>query len=257
MSLEEKLKLLQSRKLESEEPKGHILVVDDEKDVAVAIQNLCPEYKVSSVYSANDAIEELRKRTYDAMVLDMLMKPMSGKEVIPIVQQLHPEMPVIVHTGYPGVFNETEIMEALKGFSFYSYVVKGNNQKLKEDIEKACDFQKKYKIEIHNILVETFQKDSVCPYTIIFDAINYNALANEELPKTKEKITKMLNQGVMAFCRISPLINHMIKDGDKRLCKFLDTRDKEDEIGLYNVIRFGICSYPCNYYVTLNPFKKN
>jgi CheY-like chemotaxis protein len=241
------------KKVDTKNHKGEVLVIDDEKGVAETLQDILRNYRVTPVYSASDAINVLKERTYDVIILDMLMEPMSGDKLIPILQERHPHIPVIVHTGYPGLFEEKKIMENIRGFHYFTYLVKGGNpQVLIEKVDKAFEYHNSYKENIKSELNEIFNNDNVCKYTIIFDPIEDKALSGEDLPKSKDEIEKILNSNkeVKSFCRISPLINQIIKEKDKTLCPFLYIVGE-----LYNVFHFGIKSYICNYYSTINPLR--
>lgn len=83
-------------------PKARILVVEDE---AAQRQLYCEElaaagYEVLSAQSAEEAEETLSRERVDLVVLDLNMPGVSGLELLPRIHELHPGLPVIIHTAY-------------------------------------------------------------------------------------------------------------------------------------------------------------
>src|ERR1700756_2005274 len=57
-------------------------------------------YRAVSAYSATDALEKFRKNKFDLLVTDFRMEGMNGLELARKVHDLHPDVPVIIVTGY-------------------------------------------------------------------------------------------------------------------------------------------------------------
>ncbi|MBI1967874.1 MAG: PAS domain S-box protein [Gemmatimonadetes bacterium] len=70
----------------------HILVVDDESAVQLALQRYLVGrgHRVETTGSGTDALERLRTARFDAIILDMRMPDRSGKEVYEQLQQADP-----------------------------------------------------------------------------------------------------------------------------------------------------------------------
>jgi PAS domain S-box-containing protein len=83
---------------------GHILVVDDEKDVAEAAKAVLEflGYRVTVLLSGNEAVAYCREpgEPVDLILLDMIMPDMSGAECFAQLQSIQPAVKVILCTGY-------------------------------------------------------------------------------------------------------------------------------------------------------------
>lgn len=78
-----------------------ILCVDDEAQV-VALKRRILEgagHSVTACTSARDAIEKLRRNTYDAVVTDWRLGDADGRAVVQAAKD-HSSMPVVVVSGY-------------------------------------------------------------------------------------------------------------------------------------------------------------
>jgi two-component system cell cycle sensor histidine kinase/response regulator CckA len=83
---------------------GHILVVDDEKDVAEAAQAILEflGYQVTVVLNGKDAVAVCQDLTVpvDVVLLDMMMTEMSGAACFVELRAIRPDLKVILCTGY-------------------------------------------------------------------------------------------------------------------------------------------------------------
>jgi signal transduction histidine kinase/CheY-like chemotaxis protein len=82
---------------------GRILVVDDEPLVRAATAEMLVElgYEVRQARSAMEAVEMIRTGpAFDALVTDYLMPEMNGVTLIAEVRAIHPNMPIVLVTGY-------------------------------------------------------------------------------------------------------------------------------------------------------------
>ena len=83
---------------------GHILVVDDEKDVAEAAQAILEYlgYHVIVVLNGKEAVHFCQdsSNSVDIVLLDMVMTDMSGAECFAQLRAIRPEIKVILCTGY-------------------------------------------------------------------------------------------------------------------------------------------------------------
>jgi CheY-like chemotaxis protein/glycine cleavage system H lipoate-binding protein len=82
-----------------------ILVVDDELSVCKSIASALADdaFDVSTVLSADEALQELAKRSFDVVISDLMMPGMSGMELLEKIHGTHPDTTVIMITGYPSV----------------------------------------------------------------------------------------------------------------------------------------------------------
>ena len=84
--------------------RGHILVVDDEKEVAEAAQAILEYlgYQVTVVLTGRAAIDFCQNllQPVDVVLLDMIMADMSGAECFGKLRAIRPDIQVILCTGY-------------------------------------------------------------------------------------------------------------------------------------------------------------
>lgn len=91
----------------------NILVVDDEPIIAQQLERLFVQigYKVESVDSGEDALKRLQKGDVDLIVTDIKLPGLSGVELTKTTRQLHPDVPVIVMTGYAEIGTAVEVLK--------------------------------------------------------------------------------------------------------------------------------------------------
>jgi DNA-binding NtrC family response regulator len=82
-----------------------ILVVDDE----LLIRDLLYDFfsgqgwHISVAESGEKALDILHSKQFDLLLTDIKMPQMDGLALTNLVRQEHPDMPVVVMTGYPSV----------------------------------------------------------------------------------------------------------------------------------------------------------
>ena len=71
-----------------------VLVVDDDESIRTLVNRLLTRggYEVTVAADGVEALERMRERTFDAVVLDLMMPRMSGHEVIDVLSEEQPEM---------------------------------------------------------------------------------------------------------------------------------------------------------------------
>jgi DNA-binding NtrC family response regulator len=102
--------------------KNKILVVDDEKIVRDSLTHWFQEsgYETDSAESAEMALEMLKEKNYDLVLLDMKMPGMSGLDLLPKIKEKDPTIYVILITAYASV---PSAIQALKEGAF-DYITK-------------------------------------------------------------------------------------------------------------------------------------
>jgi len=82
--------------------KARILVVeDDDKQRQLYCEELIAAgYATLEAKSASEAEDLLNREQIDLIILDINMPGVSGLELLPRIHELHPGMPVIIHTAY-------------------------------------------------------------------------------------------------------------------------------------------------------------
>jgi len=89
---------------------GQILITDDDQTLCYLLkEELVNEgYAVDITFDGKYAIENLKKKTYDLLLLDLEMTDVQGEEVLKYTQEHHPNLQVIVLTA------KTEIRTAIQ-----------------------------------------------------------------------------------------------------------------------------------------------
>jgi DNA-binding NtrC family response regulator len=91
----------------------HLLLVDDEAPLREVVAERLVEhgFEVSQADSGEQAIELLRQFAYDAVVSDLRLPGVDGREVIDTALQLYPGIIAIVVTGYGTVKDAVEVIK--------------------------------------------------------------------------------------------------------------------------------------------------
>jgi DNA-binding NtrC family response regulator len=94
--------------------KANILVVDDEKDICMALNILLTKegYAVAEAYNGEQAVERIKKEDFDIIMTDIKMEKMDGFEVLREAQKMSPETSVIMMTAFASVGSAVEAMRA-------------------------------------------------------------------------------------------------------------------------------------------------
>ncbi|MCL4469184.1 MAG: response regulator, partial [Deltaproteobacteria bacterium] len=81
--------------------KPSIMIVDDEEIVRTSLSSWLLEdgYDVEPVESGKLALEALKKKSYDLMLVDLKMPEMDGLELMKEVKKFLPDLPVIIMTA--------------------------------------------------------------------------------------------------------------------------------------------------------------
>ena len=99
-----------------------ILIVDDDSAHRVMLKKLLGGWGYRA-YEADDgavAIEEVRRRSFDLILMDIRMMKVSGIEALEQIKKINPTIPVMIMTAYASV--ETAVSALKKGA--YDYLTK-------------------------------------------------------------------------------------------------------------------------------------
>jgi CheY-like chemotaxis protein len=90
-----------------------VLVVDDDAVVGRSINRVLSGegYQVRETMSGPEALEELDHHQYDLVLTDIRMPGMDGLEVTSRMKKSHPEVPVVIITGYGTEASEQKARE--------------------------------------------------------------------------------------------------------------------------------------------------
>lgn len=100
-----------------------ILVVDDAKDQREIASSMLSTlgYEVDAVSSGEEAVEYLKQRSVDLIVLDMIMDPgIDGLDTYKRILQVHPDQKAIIVSG----FSETDRIREAQSLGAGAYIKK-------------------------------------------------------------------------------------------------------------------------------------
>lgn len=119
-------------------PSSRILVVDDDKAVRVAVQvNLRKAgYDVQLARNPDDALKVLQETPHDLVLTDVQMPGGTGLELLARVRERHPDVQVVVMTGYGSV---RDAVAALKGGAADYLIKPVERDELLVVVEKALE----------------------------------------------------------------------------------------------------------------------
>ncbi len=117
---------------------AQILIVDDEKRICTSLGGILEDegYKVRAVHDGHGALETIEMHLPDLIILDLWMPGMDGLQVLEIVKQRYPALPVIVISGHGNI--ETALKAAKLGA--YDFIEKPLSlEKTLIVVERALD----------------------------------------------------------------------------------------------------------------------
>jgi len=92
----------------------HILIVDDERIIRDGAERILTKEKwtVATAENGGQGLRLVSENAFQILLLDLMMPGISGMEVLKRVQETHPDLLVIVITGYATVENAVEAMKS-------------------------------------------------------------------------------------------------------------------------------------------------
>jgi two-component system response regulator HydG len=118
--------------------KQRLLVVDDDNAHRIMLRTLAGGwgYEICEANDGSVAIEMIRNKPYDIVLMDIRMLKVSGIEALESIKRFNPLIPVIIMTAYSSV--ETAVDALKKGA--YDYLTKPLDfNKLRHTLEKAVE----------------------------------------------------------------------------------------------------------------------
>ncbi len=91
-----------------------VLLIDDEIDMLNSFQKILSHYedfKISSVYDPNEALEILKKEKFDLVITDLKMKEVTGLDILKFIKKSSPETEVLMISGYGTIEASVEAMK--------------------------------------------------------------------------------------------------------------------------------------------------
>ena len=91
-----------------------ILMVDDEKNFLNSLDFELRSRGITNVeccQDSSDVLRKLKEKKYSVVLLDILMPHISGDELLPVIVDEYPDIPVIVITAFPDAKTAKDCME--------------------------------------------------------------------------------------------------------------------------------------------------
>lgn len=119
--------------------RANVLVVDDEQVVCNSCKKILRQqgHTVQTALNGRDALKKVEQDKYDVVIADWKMPEIDGMEVLRIVKKNHPDIVVIMITGYPSIASAVKAMRL--GVSNYvpkPFTPDGLTQALKKALEE-------------------------------------------------------------------------------------------------------------------------
>ena len=116
----------------------HILVVDDDPGHLTALKTIIKSwgYTVSLADDGTQAVENVKERPFDLILMDVRMAQMSGIEALKEIKKYNPSIPILIMTAYSSVDSAVEALKA----GAYDYLTKPLDfEVLKLSLERALE----------------------------------------------------------------------------------------------------------------------
>ena len=99
-----------------------ILIIDDDKDICMLLSRFLVKnnFEVTVTNTGKAAIEYVSAQKPDIVLCDFRLEDMTGKDILVKIKELHPDLPIIIMTGYSDVRMAVAIMK----LGAYDYVTK-------------------------------------------------------------------------------------------------------------------------------------
>ncbi len=124
----------------------NILVIDDEPIVLDSCRKILRQegFEVKGAMNGREGLKKIEEDKYDAVLVDWKLPEIDGMEVLRIIKKNHPDVIVVMITGYPSVESAVKAMKL--GVS--DYVSKPfTPDELKEVLVKAIEHSRTVKKE--------------------------------------------------------------------------------------------------------------
>lgn len=92
----------------------HVLVVDDDEKIRQLLMDTLSAlgYNTIGAPDGNEALSILKKREIDLVIADIRMPTMNGIDLLKAIKSSHPNLPVLIITGYDFNYAMDQAMEA-------------------------------------------------------------------------------------------------------------------------------------------------
>jgi DNA-binding NtrC family response regulator len=118
------------------DPRSTVLVIDDDADMCWAVRNVLAQggLAVAEASNGRSGLEIAARSTPDAVLLDMRMPGLGGKEVLRLFQRLDAALPVIILTAHGTI---ADAVEAVRTGAFDYLTKPFRNEQLLAAVRRA------------------------------------------------------------------------------------------------------------------------
>jgi DNA-binding NtrC family response regulator len=184
----------------------NVLVIDDEPIVLDSCRRILKQegFDVNGAFNGREGLKKIEEDRYDAVLVDWKLPEIDGMEVLRIIKKNHPEVIVVMITGYPSVESAVKAMKL--GVS--DYVSKPfTPDELKETIIKAIERTREFKKEEKETQIEAEAKRIIAgeeakPETDVKETESKTLIKEELFPETLAiSGSKRLVNGILSIPR--------------------------------------------------------
>ncbi len=113
-----------------------ILIIDDESGIRESLETLLTfeGYSLRMAVDGDEGLRILDQHSFDLVLLDLALPGQSGMELLPLIHERYPELPIIMITAYGTVHN---VVEAIRAGAENFVQKPWDNEKLLADIRSA------------------------------------------------------------------------------------------------------------------------
>ena len=169
-----------------------VLIVDDEEQILEIYSYRLKVQGISNIICLKDSREVLKvlgRKEIDVMLLDLTMPHLSGKELLSVIKNEYPDLPVIIVTGTDELSTAVEYMRT----GAFDYLVKPvENSRFMSSIQRALEIQRLR--QENRILKEHFLSNAIENPEVFSKIITCNERMKllfryiESISKTKEPV---------------------------------------------------------------------
>src|SRR5690606_33682362 len=90
-----------------------ILIVDDEDAIRRTLKDILTfeKFKVDEARAGMDALDKIKKNDYDVVLMDIKMHVIDGMDALERLQEIQPDLPVIMISGHANIDNAVEAVK--------------------------------------------------------------------------------------------------------------------------------------------------
>lgn len=120
--------------------KNKLLIIDDDLGFSLMVADYFKSngYQALSADNMDQAIKIYKRERPKVVLLDFNMPLVTGEKLLPLLQEINPEVRAIVVTGCVG----QEVEDKFRGLGYFAYLEKGGMslENLKEKVEDAMKY---------------------------------------------------------------------------------------------------------------------